>query len=79
MIDPKLTLQYHGANRSFTVESRAVAAFVWLDPPGTVRGHFSENAFWMLPGAKEVTFEAYEDLPAGWWKNVTITSVWDLR
>lgn len=75
--DPKLHLTAMGTK--FVVQSQAVAAFVWLEHPTGVRGYFSENGFWMLPGKKEVTFVVQHDTTGGKWaKDVTIKSIWDL-
>lgn len=75
--DPKLRLTHTG--KTFVVESEAVAAWVWLDHPAAVRGYFTDNGFWMLPGKKEVNFVLQEDSTEGAWEtNVTVSSLWDL-
>jgi beta-mannosidase len=77
--DPKLQLSYHAEQRTFTIESQAVAAWVWLEHPVGVRGYFMENGFWMLPGKRDVRFVIQQDGTDGEWVHeVMISSLWDL-
>lgn len=78
-VDPKLSVTYNASTKQFTVKSSAVAGFVWLEHPEGVKGRFSDNAFWMLPGKKSVSFILEEDRTKGDWVNkVSVRSVWDL-
>jgi beta-mannosidase len=77
--DPKLSLSYSAEKQTFTVESKAVAAWVWLEHPVGVRGYFTDNGFWMLPGKRDVRFVTQRDSTAGEWVHeVVISSLWDL-
>ncbi|KAI3320317.1 glycoside hydrolase family 2 protein [Xylariaceae sp. AK1471] len=59
----------------------AVAAWVWLDYPSSVRGYFDENAFWLGKGEiRTVKFRVWNDYTGdgSWAPEVTARSVWDL-
>ncbi|KZP21483.1 glycoside hydrolase family 2 protein [Athelia psychrophila] len=76
--NPNITVTHSGTN-TFIVESKTLAAFVWLDLPAGVTGYFSDNGFWMLPGKKTVSFTVQHDTTAGKWsKSVTVDSLWTL-
>ncbi|KZP04383.1 glycoside hydrolase family 2 protein [Athelia psychrophila] len=76
--NPNITITPSGTNK-FVVESKTLAAFVWLDLPAGVTGYFSDNGFWMLPGKKTVSFTVQSDTTAGKWaKAVTVDSLWTL-
>ncbi|KAF7979728.1 hypothetical protein HWV62_41090 [Athelia sp. TMB] len=75
--NPQLTITHVG--NVFTVHSQAVAGFVWLEHPAGVRGYWSDNNFWMLPGTKVVTFNVQTDTSGGRWaQGVTIKSLYSL-
>jgi beta-mannosidase len=79
--DPHLRLSYSAENGTFefTVDSDAVAAWVWLDHPKGVRGYFTENGFWMVPGKRVVGFVIWDDRTGGGWVHgVRVGSLWDL-
>lgn len=81
MVDPKLTVTYDEASQLFTIQSHALAAWVWLEQPSHIQGHWKDNAFWMLPGTRQVRFVPQNSLTPDaslWGKNVTIQSIWDL-
>ena len=83
--DPGLTLRAarnHESNTvKFTVTAEtAVAAWVWLDFPSTVRGFFDDNGFWLGQGeSRTVTFTVWDDFTrhASWIQEVTVRSIWD--
>lgn len=76
--NPNVTVTSSGSS-SFVVESKALAAFVWLNSPAGVTGYFSDNGFWMLPGKKRVNFTAQNDTTDGKWASgVTVDSLWTL-
>ncbi|KZP11220.1 glycoside hydrolase family 2 protein [Athelia psychrophila] len=78
LVDPRLRLRHAGGS-AFVVEAAALAAFVWLDHPAGVRGYWSDNGFWMLPGARTVTFTVLEDSTGGGWADeVVVDSLWTL-
>lgn len=83
LIDPGLEVSYSNSSNNFTVSAReGVAAYVWLDHPGNVQGHFSDNFFWLAKGeSKEVRFVDEGDgvgMGEGWTDAVGVSSVWDL-
>ena len=81
---PPVTVTYDANSKQFVVESTALAGWIWLDQPEGIKGHFNDNAFWMLPGRKAVGFTlarsqsavSDEDF-ATWAAKVTIRSLWD--
>ncbi|KAI1322767.1 glycoside hydrolase family 2 protein [Xylariaceae sp. FL0255] len=82
--DPGLTLtkQSNGNTVTFLVKAtQAVAAWVWIDHPSSVRGYFDNNGFWLGKGEERtVTFTVWDDYTAngGWVNQVTIWSMWNL-
>ncbi|KAI8625034.1 glycoside hydrolase family 2 protein [Xylariaceae sp. FL1651] len=59
----------------------AVAAWVWLEYPSSVRGYFDQNAFWLSKGeSRVVQFRIWDDFTddKSWVKEVTVRSIWDL-
>ncbi|KAL9107192.1 MAG: hypothetical protein Q9227_007892 [Pyrenula ochraceoflavens] len=66
---------------TFTVTAtRAVAAWVWLDHPASVRGYFEENGFWLMKGEeKTVRFVVWHDWTGdgSWMDGVTVRSMWN--
>lgn len=83
--DPRITLKAHnggyGSEVSFTVTAKtAVAAYVWLDHPSTVRGYFDDNGFWLNKGgSKTVKFTVWDDTSSRgrWVEQVKVRSLWD--
>ncbi|KZP13865.1 glycoside hydrolase family 2 protein [Athelia psychrophila] len=72
-------LTFRSVGNVFTVQSQAVAIFVWLEHPAGVRGYWSDNGFWMLPGKRQVTFTVQVDTTGGkWTKSVAIKSLYSL-
>ncbi|KAF7976237.1 hypothetical protein HWV62_7270 [Athelia sp. TMB] len=77
LVDPQLAVAHHGT--TFVVSARALAAFVWLEHPAGVRGYWSDNGFWLLPGTRAVTFTVLEDTTGGKWvQEVTVSSLYTL-
>ncbi|KAF7978646.1 hypothetical protein HWV62_45154 [Athelia sp. TMB] len=75
--NPSITITHVG--NAFVVESKTLAAFVWLEHPAGVTGYFSDNGFWMLPGKKIVTFTVQKDTTSGkWTREVAVSSLWTL-
>ncbi|GAP92753.2 putative glycoside hydrolase family 2 protein [Rosellinia necatrix] len=82
--DPGLKLERTGASAdgsaSFKVTAEdAVAAWVWLDHPSTVRGYFDQNAFWLSKGeSRDVHFKVWDDFTGdgSWAQDVTVRSMW---
>jgi len=72
----------HDGGVSFNVTAtEAVAAWVWLDYPPSVRGYFDDNAFWLNKGeSRVVQFNTWDNSTRdeSWTKNVTVQSIWDL-
>lgn len=66
---------------SFTVSAtEAVAAWVWLDWPSTVKGYFDDDAFWLGKGeSKTVYFKVWNDWTGdgSWVHEVTVRSMWN--
>ncbi|KAF7970054.1 hypothetical protein HWV62_25294 [Athelia sp. TMB] len=77
LVDPQLSVAHHGT--TFVVSARALAAFVWLEHPAGVRGYWSDNGFWLLPGTRAVTFTVLADTTGGKWvQEVTVSSLYTL-
>ncbi|KAF7977186.1 hypothetical protein HWV62_45140 [Athelia sp. TMB] len=75
--NPHITVMHVG--NTFTVQSKALAAFVWLEHPAGVSGYFSDNGFWMLPGQRTVIFTVQNDTTSGKWASgVHVSSLWTL-
>jgi len=78
-----VTISYNSNKRVFVLQTSVLAGYVWINQPEGVRGHFDENAFWLLPGRKEVRFvkdkgEHIDDSAFGAWAaKVTVQSLWD--
>lgn len=78
--DPGLQFTYDEDVNNFNViATQGVAAWVWLDYPAGVQGHFSDNGFWLASGEnKTVQFTVKQDWTNGeWWSDVTIRSIWN--
>lgn len=81
LIDPGLKISYDEMGGIWTVEAtKGIAAWVWLDYPGGLVGHFGDNGFWLLPGVKkEVGFVVSSGEKDGKWiDNVGVESLWDM-
>jgi beta-mannosidase len=81
LVDPGLEYSYNEAREVWTIEAtKGIAAWVWFDYPSGLLGHFEDNGFWLVPGAKnEVGFtmkSGGEDI--GWVNGVTVESLWDM-
>ncbi|KAI0544901.1 hypothetical protein F4679DRAFT_504541 [Xylaria curta] len=84
--DPGLKIEVKEHNGHDTVSFLvtavdAVAAWVWLDHPSSVRGHFDQNAFWLGKGeSKVVTFKVWNDFTGdgSWTREVAVRSMWNL-
>lgn len=77
--DPVIKLQHLGGNRFKVTATKAVAAWVWLEVPSSVRGAFDDNAFWLVKGqSKTVSFDMWDNVSGGtrWSKQVTVRSLW---
>ncbi|KAF7968949.1 hypothetical protein HWV62_28789 [Athelia sp. TMB] len=75
--NPHITVTHVG--NTFTVQSKTLAAFVWLEHPAGISGYFSDNGFWMLPGQRTVTFTVQHDTTSGKWASgVHVSSLWTL-
>ena len=60
--------------------TKAVAAWVWLDHPSTVRGYFSQNGFWLDKGeSRIVDFIVWDDFTqtGAWVDDVAVRSIWN--
>ncbi|KAJ5611413.1 hypothetical protein N7510_008132 [Penicillium lagena] len=85
--DPGLTLTVetgsagHGHGVQFKVTAtKAVAAWVWLDYPSTVRGYFDQNGFWLdKDESRTVEFTVWNDFTGtgAWVRDVTVRSIWN--
>ncbi|KAI1109677.1 glycoside hydrolase family 2 protein [Nemania sp. NC0429] len=85
--DPRLRVQaitfgLHDTVSFLVTAVDAVAAWVWLDHPSSVRGYFDQNGFWLSKGeSKVVTFKVWNDFTrrGSWTRDVTARSMWNLK
>lgn len=82
LVDPGLKISYDGDKGTWTVEStKGIAAWVWLDYPSGLVGHFEDNGFWLLPGVKkEIGFimKSGGCIDDEWKEDVKVESLWDM-
>ncbi|TLD37054.1 glycoside hydrolase family protein [Venturia nashicola] len=82
LVDPGLQVSFDKARRTWTVEAtKGIAAWVWLDYPIGLVGHFEDNGFWLSPGVKrEIGFVVksggYGD--DQWTEKVKVESLWNM-
>ncbi|KND02096.1 uncharacterized protein SPPG_02596 [Spizellomyces punctatus DAOM BR117] len=79
--NPQLTLTPSTTNsNTIIIKSKGgVAVYAWLDHPSCLKGHFSDNSFFVIPGfPREISFEAGANNCEGDWRdNVKVYSVWN--
>ena len=85
--DPGLTLTVSSGSGGYwdvtqfkVTATKAVAAWVWLDHPSTVRGYFSQNGFWLDKGeSRIVDFIVWDDFTqtGAWVDDVAVRSIWN--
>jgi len=76
--DPQIELSYDDSTAEWSVSSKTVAPWVWLDFPAGVLGNFEENAFWLIPGETRKVGFTEKSATDGTWKDaVTVRSLWN--
>lgn len=82
LVDPGLEISYDEDKGTWTLEAtKGMAAWVWLDYPSGLVGHFEDNGFWLLPDAKkEIGFvvKSGDCVDDKWTDGVKVESLWDM-
>lgn len=82
LVDPELNVSYTKAKGKWTVEAtKGIAAWVWLDHPDGLVGHFEDNGFWLLPGVKkkiEFVVGSGGSVDEKWTDKVKVESLWNM-